>query len=723
MMFWCSTALIPEQGWAQLRGVTPQQNTQQPQKDSTKKLPIRKDTLHYTTAEVQVEAPRIQVALRILNNPTSYTMNREEIAINGGIQVSDVLERMPSTYIRNYGGLGGLKTVSLQGCTPQQTAVLLNGVRLNNAQNGFFDFSLLPASMMDNISVTNSGGSAVSGSNAIGGTVSFSTLALTEKETMGRGLHPTYRAALRYGSFNELTASGSLSLWLRELSYEPNNTGVVGVARAGTTLQVSAERSSSDGDYSFRFNEFGQDVTKQRLNGDFSNTVFLVNVEDNRYASSATFIGRASRRGAPGAVLQGSVENSQARLNEDDALLILRTTPYNTMYYDASRQRGQSLVMSSSLRYNEQHYRDPQQLIRGANGAEDDYYAREIGINAEYRSSGSVDIITARAEYVYNDLRGDLLLPGSGSLAQRTNLALSLHYDYNTVAYADLPSVTGLSLALRTDYFSDVGTVISPLLKLLQIWKPFTLTASYSYNLRPPSFNEKYYQNYGNINLSPERSHNASIELQYNFFIEYLLRRRWGLHVDTRGVLKLKPFYLSTVNQIIAVPKSALTWSALNAAQVQTLGIEAYAALGLWDDRLRATLSYTYQDVRDKNPQSYTYNKIIPYTPQQLCMIGLQYQSTRDLSRNSILAGVNMQYSSYRYAQADNAIESLLPTYATYNLYMAYTIRRLGGSELGCIITPRIDIQNLLNTQYSIIRNFPMPGFLIRVGLSLASEP
>jgi vitamin B12 transporter len=87
-----------------------------------------------------------------------------------GRHLGEVLATQMPVYFRTYGN-GMLAGISLRGTSPQQTAVLWNGVSLQNLSHGQVDFSLMPAMAFGEVEVVAGGGSSLFGSGAIGGAV------------------------------------------------------------------------------------------------------------------------------------------------------------------------------------------------------------------------------------------------------------------------------------------------------------------------------------------------------------------------------------------------------------------------------------------------------------------------------------------------------------------------------------------------------------------------
>lgn len=104
--------------------------------------------------------------------------------------LSDLLAFQTPLVFKNYGG-GQISTVSFRGTSPNHTAVLWNGVNVNQPMTGQTDFSGLPALGFDQVSVQYGSGGSVVGSDAVGGSLLLRSLP--------RYAEPGVRASVGYG--------------------------------------------------------------------------------------------------------------------------------------------------------------------------------------------------------------------------------------------------------------------------------------------------------------------------------------------------------------------------------------------------------------------------------------------------------------------------------------------------------------------------------------------
>ncbi|MCS6999432.1 MAG: TonB-dependent receptor [Bacteroidota bacterium] len=578
------------------------------------------------------------------------------------VNVADAIQGLPGVFVRNYGGLGGLKTVSLRGATATQTAIILDGVRLNTATNGLVDIGQIPTALIEQISVERGSRGTLWGAGAMAGTVLLSC------RQPRRGASVT--GVL--GAFGE-----------RALTVD------VGYHHQQHQFGVIADGVYSQGNYPFLFNQFGSWQRIERRNGD----AFLLNAALQwqwklaDYGNSLVVILRSSQRGAPGAVLQGAIEQTAARLDEQELFAIESFAAGD----DTNPWR-----LRIAARWFEQLYRDSLARFRGPQGAYDRFIARDFVAVVEAPRIQLVGwYLEPKVEAYYNTLRGNLYRFGAGSFAERLQFGAAIVAG-GTLLDAGSSALIAES-GFRADLYSDVADALTGSVQMRWITEsPIGVRLSAGTSYRPPSFNELYYQNFGSIAVRPERSYdiNAGVMLQIGH-----------LRCD------LDAFTMWIRDQIIAVPRSAITWSVQNAGKVLSRGAELYIQ---WQQSLLSVVSsLTYQLVTYDDPTAFTYGKQVIYTPSLLGMVRTTYAVGRHLQ---MLATAN--YIGKRYSQTDNAPSSALDPVMTVDFSCRLAIEYAG---LQGALT--LDLLNAFDAHYAIIRNFPMPGRAWRVRLLVGWNP
>jgi len=122
--------------------------------------------------------------------------------------LSEILPLQLPIYFRTYGN-GMLSSISMRGTSPQHTAVLWNGINITSFSLGQADFSILPATAIDEIKIHEGAGSARFGSGAFGGTVLLNATSPTQKNSISFS-----QDAGSFGRyFASVNASWSLNKW------------------------------------------------------------------------------------------------------------------------------------------------------------------------------------------------------------------------------------------------------------------------------------------------------------------------------------------------------------------------------------------------------------------------------------------------------------------------------------------------------------------------------
>jgi len=133
--------------------------------------------------------------------------DRETIARRQPSSLIEVLDDLPGVRAFSTGGPSGGSFLTVRGGEPNFTAVLIDGVRLNdptNSAGGAFDFALLDPLIVDRVELVPTAASAIHGSDALSGLVQIVT-----RDPTGSGLRVGAQGWIdsRYGG----AASASLS--------------------------------------------------------------------------------------------------------------------------------------------------------------------------------------------------------------------------------------------------------------------------------------------------------------------------------------------------------------------------------------------------------------------------------------------------------------------------------------------------------------------------------
>ena len=162
-----------------------------------------------TLPEMTITATRVPATAD--TTPNSVTIiTAEQIAQSQQHLVTDVLRGQPGVEVARTGQPGALDSVFLRGADSDQTLVLVDGIRVNNAFNNGFDFSQLAVDNVERIEILRGPQSTLYGSEASGGVINI--------VTKRGGGPPSGWLETEYGSFHTLLERGGFSAGEGKLS-------------------------------------------------------------------------------------------------------------------------------------------------------------------------------------------------------------------------------------------------------------------------------------------------------------------------------------------------------------------------------------------------------------------------------------------------------------------------------------------------------------------------
>jgi outer membrane cobalamin receptor len=258
------------------------------------KLP---DTLIAPEIEVVAEKLPDEPALKIFSVKTINRASLNTLAPTGSL--SEALVYAQGVTLKDYGGEFGAKTLSLRGTTAAQSLVVFEGFKLNSAESGAFDISSLPVQTLSNARVVLGGASALFGSGSIGGALLLE-LADENSEKEAHSL------TLSLGSFGSKKMTFSASMPFGKSS-----------------VFAALRYSKSDGNYPIDVLHYGKSQEISRDNADYSGFSSLVAYTSGSGTNELLKIFvmlNSGERGSPGAVIQGNIENTTARLFQKGAV-------------------------------------------------------------------------------------------------------------------------------------------------------------------------------------------------------------------------------------------------------------------------------------------------------------------------------------------------------------------------------------------------------------------
>ncbi len=608
----------------------------------------------------------------------------------GTMQLSDAVQQMVGLTLKDYGGVGGLKTVSARGLGSQFSTLSIDGVAVSDARNGQID---LGRYMLGNCSfVQLSHGQQdellqTARLYAAGNVVNMESA----EPLFYPGEHTHLRATAEAGSFGYVAPSLA---WEQKLGRR-------------ATLSLWAGGLSSEGDYPFRLYYTAGRGDSSSIERRTNSAVRMATVDGNLFVhlSPNTLLTTKLHymqgyHQLPGPVTYYSVRGSE---HSEEQLVFAQSK----LQHEFNNKL--KLQLLGKYQYTFDLYEDT------ANGASisgrllNEYHQQESYLSAavQYRPakawtfalSSDAALATLHSNLAKNNnvQRLSLLTVAAASYQWR-GLRLQVNL-LNTLADEQTETNRGNRYNERSPYIGFALTPAELIGSTNRFFKSLRLRYFYKQSYRLPTFGEMYY-------VVMTRSLNPEQARQHNLGITYALASdRGSFDITVDG------YHNRVKDKIVAMPtQNMYLWSMTNFGQVLITGLdlkaEASATLHKW--QLTLSLSYAYQKAVDRSDSlSKSYNHQIPYTPRHSGGVSLWAHSPwLDVGYDVVLVGE-------RYSLAQNTEASRLAPYSDHGITAAHTFLLRRGTL--CL---RARVLNIFDTQYEVVRSYPMMGRNFRISLT-----
>jgi len=620
------------------------------------------------------------ITITSLHTDKNSSSFKEEITLRQSdklnyVSAGDLLKNQSSLFIKDYGGVGGSKTVSSRGMSSENTVVLFNEARVNDLRTGVFNFNDVDVNSIDKIiylksfdyetPFTSSGGviKMYSGSYDTAAKANFRMKLNTDM----------------LKSFAADYASGS----------------------DGISYKISAEREWSSNRYNYSFEGEKHD----RENAWLSKTFFSGNIVRYTNNYKINFYSNYSylNSGIPGFVATNNLASSRAANKTISSLSTL-----NTEYYFSN-----SLSLASNINFNYQSLTidDPDGAIFYSNDKKKSVL-KDFSLPLKLKYNDMLWSLNAGYEFATAKL-GDIttMISASGIVDDISRTTHRFFAGAKRNFYDPLPFLSNIQLTALlaneslterlpeksvTNSFSyKAGLTLFP-----SFWHGFILKANYGDDYRPPTFNERYYSMlYSHYNLKSEKYkwYDAGFDMFFDLFGQTQFSASW--------------FNIKGNNKIIWIPTRVAIQIPRNVASFQSQGVELQLSKTLLDSMFEFFGTYNYTDARNKTRTSvedYSYNKFILYTPLHRLNLNLIF------NYSNFNFSVSASYTGKRFYSTDNqyVLDPYFITDISAGVYFTVAGRRN---------TISITAYNITNQEYFVIQSYPMPlrTFLLTYNLEI----
>lgn len=593
------------------------------------------------------------VGQRVAVNSTLVTA--ENLQQVGAQSVTDALKLLPSVQVKDYGGLGGIKSIAVRGLGAQHAAVAVDGVPAGNMQTGTVNLGVFMPQTTSSINVVNAQSYSMLQSARMlsaGFVVQLNTSDSVLKK-------PEVGAEVRAGSFGTFMPALLLA--------SPINK------HSSTSFALAYHHS--DGDYLYTLNNGDSTKRLRRQNGEVNQlrTEWSVVGQGKAHIKAKVF-GYLSDCGLPKATIFYNL-NSQEKLR--DAQLfgqVQSTLNFNEL----------TTCFRAKYTVAGQEYSNPQLLsnVKNFNYLQHEFFAgttimRNVFSGVTVSASGDCTVGTLKSNRVDGNPRRVSLM--GALMAKYTS-------QYVTI-FGTLLAQQNVSKNERNvrNHSSVNPTLMAEFMPI----KCLAISAFAKKIFRLPTFNDLYYNGIGNRNLKPETAEQYSVSAAFDKDWH-----KWFLNA------KVEAYYNCVSNKIVAMPTgNVFQWAMMNVGKTDIKAID-YSANVVWlpstDISIKVGGSYTYQrcvDVTDR--KSATYNHQIAYMPrkQASALVSVDYKWF------TVAYAIN--YQGVRYSMNQNITANRIEPYSDQTITFGAKREKLSAM---------VEVQNVANDNYEIVKNYPMPG-------------
>lgn len=610
-----------------------------------------------------------------------HQIDSKRISESGITDISDALKRIPGVNLRDYGGAGGLKTVSVRGLGSQHTGVTYDGIPLSDLRSGEIDLSRYSLNNLSSIALASGDNDDIFGparNLTTASTIFISSLKESDVQTRSKEIEVRMK-------------SGSFQLYNPFLHIGSSN---------GTNLSISAtsEFFHAKNDYPFTLTNGGIETKEKRTNSRMNS----VHAEINAHYSptitstlSAKIYYYDNSRQLPGPVIYYTKEANEHL--------------HDRNFFGQARWRQKfsskiSLMALAKFNWAASRYQDIDGIYPGGK-LDQNYIQRETFASTSLLYLPAPNWATDySADWFFNNLSSNL---PSERRPYRNSILQSVSAKYST------DRITAILRLLYSIYLNRSKEKTGRNDNNAQIKDNFfRLSPSFSFSVKPltcfplyirggykniyrlPTFNELYFDNYGTVSLKPE------ITDQWNI----------GVTLSERNIPHIKDItiiidgYINHVkDKIVAIPYNLFKWSMTNLGNVRIYGIDISFDTEIELRNSQSILlncTYSYQRAQPRtSPDMLDWMKQVAYTPLNSGSASMSWLNPW------VNIALHATGTSARYTTNSNIPSTRIAGYADFGVSLSHYFHlKKGGIDL------RADILNILDKQYQIVARYPMPG-------------
>jgi len=564
--------------------------------------------------------------------------------------IADLLTDNSLVHIKSM-GQGGLSTSSFRGTGANHTQVNWNGITINSAMMGNFDFSQFPTFFTDQVTLSHGSSDTRNGSGALGGSINLNNRILASDTTK-------VSAFVEGASFNTWSAAAS---------------AVYGKDETRLRTRVFGQMS----DNNFRYLNKVLTVNpfeERRENADYKQAGVMqefykpLNPTD-KLASTLWF--NYYNRSLP----QPTMVNKKKDETENMG---------NMRFYTGWRREKQSYTLDLKGAWLTDYYFYSSKFGTydlGNSMSENWSNAAIVKAGYERMIAGNINL-EAIANYRFDvvnaeNYSSDHVTRNTVSLQARTLWQASEYMQIKLQGMAEQNDHLLMPTFSAGFDYQVVPTIV-------------TLSANVARNYHYPTLNDLYWSKLGNPDLRPEKGMTYDITSRINLA---------GSVVNHRT--EVSAYYMMVTDWIIWMRKSGggySDWTPSNLKSVRSTGVELMSETSFNTAKIRHRINFNFGWSSAVNrTKSFdgdmTYNRQIPYVP--IYKANARY----NIGYGRLNLSYGAAYTGKRYVTTDHTYSTT--QYTVHDVEAHYRVNRF--------LTIRCRINNLMDNYYESTQYFPMP--------------
>ena len=623
------------------------------------------DTLK--TVEVFAKADSIHTFSVINAAVPLYKFNEERLQNLGVHDIGQALKQVPGANIKDYGGIGGISTISFRSLGANHTSVELDDFILPSLQSGTVNlnqFTIFGVEALElstgQVQHLTASAAAYQKSNLIS---VFSKI----------GSAPKFKTEVQAMGSYQSVQLGQAGLLIKQKIGKYFTFGIQSMIRDGNGAYAY---SKTNGDSTYTANRSPSNLKNTQLR------TVLQFQEKNHYFSIASSISKQTQK-LPGAVILYNPYNHQY-LGQDQQNISFKYQFKNKQHYLGINafHRKENTVYTDSAYLNSVGYLSNSYLIN----------EQGVGFMYRYFLGSPTQAVFIGSDLISGSLTGNQYFqnPSRQSIISVVGITKWL-YRFKFQGNITHQHIEDKGLEQGSSYQK-----YSPLIAIAYL--PFDhskirFRTHYKNTYRLPSFNDLYYNLIGNKNLKPENVSSLNVGITYSKKLKFF---KLETSVD---------LYQNQVeNKIVAIPTQNLfNWSIQNIGNVSARGIDfSIQALKTFKKiKIIANVGQNFNQSIDQTiGNNFSFGHQIPYTPIYNGMYNLS------ISKEKQTLNVNVIHSGARYALNQNIPSNYLKGFTDIAIGYSYKYSIKKQADL----TFFLNLNNILNNNYEVIKSFPMPG-------------